>query len=137
MTDAVQRLLDEEAVGRVVRTVARAIDRLDFELLASCYHPDATDERHGRVRGIAEFLEWVQPILHGMQSTLHALSTQLVDVDGDVAHAETYCTARHVAVRDDGETQVWFAYLRYVDRLQPPAGRRARPRAVCAQQARA
>src|SRR3954452_21041342 len=132
MSTEIDRLVDEQAVARVVRTVARAIDRLDFELLASCYHPDATDERHGRVRGIAEFLEWVQPILHGMQSTLHALSTQLVDVDGDVAHAETYCTARHVAVRDDGETQVWFAYVRYVDRLERRDGRWAIQRRVCA-----
>jgi hypothetical protein len=123
---------DEQAVSRVISTVARAIDRLDFELLESCYHPDAADERHGRVRPIAEFLEWVRPILRGMQSTMHALSTQLIDVDGDVAHAETYCTARHVAAAEDGSTRVWFAYVRYVDRLERRDGVWRIQRRVCA-----
>ncbi len=133
MTDALQRLVDEHEVRRVVRTVARAIDRLDFELLASCYHPDASDERHGRVREIGEFLEWVRPILGSMESTMHSLSTQFVEVDGDVAHAETYCMARHLSAGPEGgPAREWFAYVRYVDRLERREGTWRILRRVCA-----
>lgn len=117
--ETTKRLVDEAAVRRAILTVARAIDRLDFELLASCYHPDASDQRHGRVREIAEFLEWVKPILRGMESTMHRLSTQFIDIEGDVARAETYCVARHLSkVEGQDDPQEWFAYLRYLDTLE-------------------
>jgi ketosteroid isomerase-like protein len=133
MSNDIERLVDEQAVARVIRTVARAIDRLDYDLLASCYHPDASDERHGRVRGIDEFLEWVRPILGEMVSTLHQISTQFVDVDGDVAYAESYCMARHLsAAPDGGPPREWFAYLRYIDRLERRDGTWRILRRVCA-----
>jgi ketosteroid isomerase-like protein len=132
MSTTIDCVTAEREVSRVIRTIARAIDRLDFELLASCYHPDATDERHGRVRPIPEFLEWVRPILTGMVSTMHSLTTQFVDVDGDVAYAETYCTARHVARDGEGPPRVWFAYVRYIDRLERRDGNWRVLRRVCA-----
>lgn len=120
MTDAatLQALVDREEIRDVLARVARSIDRLDFELMASCYTSDAVDERHGVQRPIAEFLAWVEPLLRTFASTLHQLTTQLIEIDGDVAWAETYCVARHVARDGDGgPDKVWFAYLRYIDSL--------------------
>jgi ketosteroid isomerase-like protein len=120
----VSELADQQAVRDVIASIARAIDRLDFELLASCYTADAVDERHGVTREIDVFLEWVQPILHGMQSTLHSISTQLVEVEGDTAYAESYVMARHFSVTTPGEpAHEWFVYCRYLDRFQRTDGR--------------
>jgi len=113
-----QALLDRERIREVLARVARSIDRLDLELMASCYTSDAVDERHGVERPIAEFVAWVEPLLRSFASTLHQLTTQLIEVDGDVARVETYCVARHVACDGDGGPgEVWFTYLRYVDSM--------------------
>jgi ketosteroid isomerase-like protein len=115
---ALRDLVDQQAVRDVIASIARGIDRLDFELLASCYAEDAIDERHGVRRQIGEFLEWVEPILIGMESTLHSISTQLVEVDGDAAYAESYCMARHFSVTaEDRPAHEWFVYCRYLDRF--------------------
>jgi ketosteroid isomerase-like protein len=121
---ALQDLVDQQAVRDVIASVARGLDRLDFELLASCYAEDAVDERHGVRREIGDFLEWVRPILDGMESTLHSISTQLVEVDGDAAYAESYCMARHFSVTVAGQpAREWFVYCRYLDRFTRTDGR--------------
>ncbi len=121
---ALQELIDQQAVRDVIASVARGLDRLDFELLASCYAEDAVDERHGVRREIGDFLEWVRPILLGMESTLHSISTQLVEVDSDVAYAESYCRARHFSVTAEGQpAHEWFVYCRYLDRFTRADGR--------------
>ncbi len=127
MTDrdaALPDLVDQQAVRDVIASIARALDRLDFELLASCYTEDAVDERHGVRREIGAFLEWVQPILRGMESTLHSISTQLVEVNGDAAYAESYCMARHFSATAKGQpAHEWFVYCRYLDRFMRRDGR--------------
>jgi hypothetical protein len=121
---ALQDLVDQQAVRDVIASIARGLDRLDFELLASCYAKAAVDERHGVRREIGEFLEWVQPILIGMESTLHSISTQLVEVAGDAAYAESYCMARHFSVTAAGQpAHEWFVYCRYLDRFTRTDGR--------------
>jgi SnoaL-like domain len=40
-------LLDESAIRQLLARYSRAIDRRDYELLRSCYHPDAVDEHGG------------------------------------------------------------------------------------------
>ena len=44
MDVALQRLLDEDAIKKVHLRYCRAIDRRDFDLLRTCYHPDAEDD---------------------------------------------------------------------------------------------
>lgn len=90
-----QRLVDEAEIRRVVCQYARAVDRCDWELLRSCYHPGAIDDHgafHGTVDeliGLLELEEW--------ESTDHFVANQLVDFeeDGDVAWVETYVYALH------------------------------------------
>lgn len=92
---------------------ARGIDRLDMDLVRSCYHPDARD-RHGSFSGsVDEFIAWVEPALvERFESTMHFLGNTLIDLDGDRAHAETYCIASH---RMRTEASDWLAGVRYVD----------------------
>jgi len=96
--DAIQRLLDKQAIAEVLYRRARAGDRSDAELAHACYHPGAT-ERHGAFDGqAAEFIDvvsWTRPKpgspIVGMQ---HLITNILADFSGpDAAFVESY----HVA----------------------------------------
>jgi ketosteroid isomerase-like protein len=117
--EQLQRLLDESAIRTVLARYARAIDRLDWDLLRSCYHPDATDE-HGTYHGSADgFIEWVQGRLAEYDSTKHFLGNQLIEVEGDVAWTETYCLALHRIAPADGEAaHDRTVSVRYCDRFE-------------------
>ena len=52
-----ETLIAKQEITDVVYRYARGIDRLDFELVKSCYHPDAYDD-HGAFKGsVDEFVE--------------------------------------------------------------------------------
>ena len=117
--DEVRALLDERAITTVLMRYARGIDRRDFALVASCYHPGATDD-HGSFRGtVEEFIPWVQTALERFDTTMHLLGNVLIDLDGDTAHVETYCVAYHRLVGRDVDS---IAGLRYVDRFERREG---------------
>ena len=64
-------LLAREEITDVVKALARGTDRLDRELMASCYHPDGTDD-HNVFRGTGtEFAQWVVDTLPHFQATMH------------------------------------------------------------------
>src|SRR5439155_24900468 len=95
VADSLQLLLDRQAVADVVLRYCRGIDRLDLELVRACYHPDATDE-HGTFTGTRdEYVSWVAGVLERFTGTMHVVSNQLIGVDGDRAHSETYGVAYH------------------------------------------
>jgi ketosteroid isomerase-like protein len=113
----VQRLLDEAAIRRVLCTYARAVDRCDWELLRTCYHPDAIDD-HGPFRGgIDDFVALLEA--EDWKSTAHFIGNQLVDfdADGEAAWVETYVYALH---RSAGEAPRYDAIGngRFFDRFE-------------------
>lgn len=124
MTDAqLQELLDERAIRRVLCEYSRAVDRLDFDLLRSTFHPDATDD-HGGYKGLAHDLpEYIADATAKLNtvSTMHSLHNCIVDVDGDIAHAETYFTAVRRRTGEDGPELDWMGG-RYLDRLEKRDG---------------
>src|SRR5579863_3701746 len=85
-----QQLLDEAEIKRVHIRYCRGIDRMDWDLVRSCYHPDAID-RHGVYNGGVEgFIEWAAQLLPAFECTQHFTGNQYVQIDGDVACAEHY-----------------------------------------------
>jgi ketosteroid isomerase-like protein len=114
-----QRLIDESAIRTLLARYARGIDRMDWELVRSCYHDDATDDHGGYRGGVDGYLEWLQGRLPNAHSTQHFLGNQLIDIDGDDAWAETYCLALlRTPGPDGGPPQDAFRRLRYCDYLQ-------------------
>jgi hypothetical protein len=83
-------LIKEEIRDNMVR-YARGVNRLDLDLIKSCFHPDAY-ENHGSVRGPAiEFAENLPDQLReGFQSSFHFLGNSLIEIDGNRAAHETY-----------------------------------------------
>jgi len=127
-----QALLDERAIRRLLLDYCRGIDRCDAELVASVYHPDATDD-HGAFKGLGvDFAAYATDRLRaGCEATVHFLGDSLIDFHGpDRAVVETYVSAQHRRRDDAGPFLEWFGG-RYVDRVERRHGRWAIADRVC------
>lgn len=137
MDQRFREVLDKQAIQDVVLRYARAADRLDWQLAASCFHEDgvmdasfwkrpAHDEYADRINGLSMGHIGVWATL-----TAHYMMNCLIELDGESAHVETYCVAFH-RTRDGAlptpllhperlggaeERDVWMG-IRYVDRFE-------------------
>jgi hypothetical protein len=141
-------LLAERAIHRVILRYCRGVDRMDRDLVRSCYHADAIDS-HGSWSGtVDEFLVWVWRVLGRYTMTMHFLGNVLIEVDPErpgaaraarsagsagsdrSARAETYGIAFHRTDNgpDTGNLTTGFRYvddfaLRPVEPGAPPEWR--------------
>ena len=112
-----QHLTDRQEILDCVARNARGCDRHDPELLSSAYHDDGIDE-HGLAHILAgpEYHEWANAVhSSGSLQNMHNITTHSCDIDGDVAHAESYVIG--LFLNPDSETARLLAG-RYVDRLE-------------------
>jgi len=122
MALTVDDLLAKQEIQDVIYRYARGIDRLDFDLVRSCYHPDAFDD-HGMFQGnVDAFIEYVEDFLPRYVVTQHFMGNLLIEVDGDSARAETYAVAYHRKELADGSGKDDVFGIRYVDRFERRAG---------------
>ncbi len=93
---------DRAAIYRQLVRYCRGVDRRDLDLIRSTYHPDAFDD-HGSYKGDVEgFLAFVEKEVHArFRITMHKLGQSLIEVDGDVARAESYAICHHVMAEAD------------------------------------
>lgn len=115
-------MLDKQACTEVIYRFARGLDRRDEALLRSLFHPDSTDD-HGYFRGSgAEFVDWVLPLLAGMERTQHFIGNVLVEVSAEEAKSESSFIASHDLTSADGTPQRMTAAGRYLDRFRQHEG---------------
>lgn len=116
--DQLERLVAEAEIRRVVARYCRGIDRMDLELVRSCYHDDAHDE-HGSFSGTVDaYLEWVRRLLAKYDATMHFIGNQLVDFDdADTAWVETYGMSVHRSASDKPHLNLTTGF-RFVDRFE-------------------
>jgi hypothetical protein len=119
---AVEALLDKQSIHEVMLRYCRGVDRLDAELIASAYHPDAYDDHCGREftgetvgPGIAQ---WIGET---MEMTSHQITNHTIVVDGDFAGSEAYYTETHI-MREGDRRVKGLVVGRYVDRLERREG---------------
>jgi hypothetical protein len=112
-------LVAQQEIRDVLIRYTRGIDRMDPDLVLSCYWPGAHDD-HGAFQGSAEdFAQWVQDVLVYFDVTMHFIGNQLVELDGTTARAESYCVAYHRRnARDGEEAHDLVMGLRYIDRME-------------------
>jgi ketosteroid isomerase-like protein len=94
---AMQELLDKQAIREVTMRYCRGVDRGDAEMVSSAYHPDAHDD-HGNdqhYRGATIGQEMLPSLNERMASTNHQITTQTIEVYGDVASCESYSLGKH------------------------------------------
>ena len=98
-----ETLLAERSIERVILRYCRGVDRMDRELVRSCYHAGATDSHGSFIGTVDEYLVWVWRVLARYSVTMHFLGNILIELDPadpDRARAETYGIAIHRT--DDG-----------------------------------
>lgn len=121
MQPELNELLAQQQVRDVLLRYCRGIDRMDKELVRSCYHPDASDE-HGSFTGnVEEFLAWCWRLLTRYTSTMHYLANILVEIDDQRAQAESYGTAVHRGDSQYPERNLVIGF-RFVDILEKRDG---------------
>lgn len=105
------------AIRHLLDAYCHAIDRRDYALLASLYHPDATDDHTPYYSGSAAgFIEWLPQMMDGTwAATSHTITNTLLVIDGDRAEGEICTRAWHLTL--DRETQ-FTAWGRYCDRYE-------------------
>jgi len=119
---ALQTLLDREAIKECIFSYCRGIDRVDEAALRSAYWPDATD-RHGPYQGSATgFIEWALAKLREGGRMVHFVGNMSIQLNGDVAGAETYFQAFQQGRDSAGENTELFLIGRYADRFEKRDG---------------
>ena len=124
MDAAKEKLLDDllakHEIHEVMMRYCRGVNRLDPELVRSCYHPDATED-HGASQGNAHGYsgEFTPEKFTAFKSMFHLVGNELVELAGDRAAHEAYFVGCHRYDDDDGrETDMFFGgrYLSIFER---------------------
>jgi ketosteroid isomerase-like protein len=115
----VQRLLDRQAILDCVHRYCRGVDRHDYELLRSVFHPDALDQHGDFVGGVPAFLKFAEEATSIHAGSVHHITCHFCEFDGDTAHAESYVLS--VSREKDGKTAMVLGG-RYLDRFEKRNG---------------
>ncbi len=121
LIQTIRELKDRQEIYDCMMRYCRGVDRLDRDLVASCYHSDGYDD-HGVYSGpAAGFVDWVLSLYkEHMITSHHEITNHYVDLDGDTAHVESYWVASHINVNAPHNS---ISRGRYVDRMEKREGR--------------
>lgn len=113
--DRIDALLDRQDIADCLTRFSRGMDRFDRDLFLSAFHADAVIDAGPYVGGPDVLYDWARG-LHdqGQDATHHNLLNNSVEIDGDVAHSETY----YLFVGRNRDATNWIAGGRYIDRLE-------------------
>jgi len=133
MSTDLERLVVKERIQELVYLYAHAADRRRWDLMEHVFHDDAWV---GMTAAQGLWRDWVDEVAQifdaHLGETSHLNANLLIDLDGKVAHTESYCVAYH-RVRADapevglfrgtGEEYELIGGLRYLDRFECRDGR--------------
>lgn len=126
---SVVELRDRQEIYQCLVRYSRGVDRLDRELLLSAYHEDAIDDHGMFVGGPREFADWVIEMHSSTHiAQQHCLLNHSCELDGDVAHVETYYLFAGMNRRGQ---PLSLSGGRYVDRFERRGGDWAIAARVC------
>jgi len=108
-------LLDRQDILDCLTRFSRGMDRFDREQFLSAFHHDATIAAGVFVGAPDALYDWARGLHdHGQTATHHNLLNHTCEIDGDVAHTETY----YLFVGRNRDDTNWIAGGRYIDRLE-------------------
>ncbi|WP_106401461.1 nuclear transport factor 2 family protein [Actinocorallia populi] len=112
----VRHLKDRTEILDCITRHARGCDRHDVGLITGAYHPDATDEHGLATNTGTDYAAWANAA-HEATSQVHThnITTHACEIDGDVAHCDSYAIV--VLLSKNGRT-AQFISGRYLDRLE-------------------
>ena len=120
--DVLQPLVDRADITSALMRYAQAIDRGDLEAASRCFADDATasyegnDVGPGRDTILAYFKGGARSLPSDKRtiSSMHFIGNVLIELDGDVAHVESYMLA-HLFRGTDTPNEMLIRGLRYLD----------------------
>lgn len=119
MNQAMQTLLDKQAITELVLRYCRAVDRRDYKTLKTLYHQDGIDDHSGMFCGTGdEYVEWLKTMLPALESTSHQVFNHYIVVQGEVAEGEVYCQSFH----KDASGNAFVIGGRYLDKYSKASG---------------
>jgi hypothetical protein len=90
MDAKLREMIDRQEIWQVLQRYARGLDRLDRQLVRSCYFDDAIEDHGAYVGRPDDFIEWANESTLLFLNTHHGLMNHYCEIEGDDAHAETY-----------------------------------------------
>ena len=121
MDQALQMLLDKQAISELSCRYMRGLDRLDADLLRSVFWEDAFCEYGFMNGGAGDFIDFAISALCDHESNQHMIGNTLIEVEGDEAFGEVYFHAYHKVKSESGFDDLIVAG-RYLDRYESRDG---------------
>jgi SnoaL-like domain len=110
-----ESLLERQDIVDCLTRFSRGMDRFDRDVFLSAFHTDAVIAAGPFVGGPKDLYEWASQ-LHdqGQFATHHNMMNLTCEIEGNVAHTETY----YLFVGRNRDDSNWIAGGRYIDRLE-------------------
>jgi hypothetical protein len=112
----VRALRDRQEVLDCINRYGRGLDRLDADIIASAFHPDAIDNHGPFVGYVPEFVKFALEVEGQLAWTHLGITSHKCEIVGDRALAESY-VQWFVRMPPDGKT-LGAGGGRYIDRLE-------------------
>ncbi|MBB5686397.1 nuclear transport factor 2 family protein [Sphingobium boeckii] len=110
-----EALLDKQDILECLTRFSRGMDRFDRDLFLSAFHGDAIMAAGPFVGSPSDCYDWAAAMHEaGQVATHHNLLNVSYDIQGDIAHTETY----YLFVGRNRDESNWIAGGRYIDRLE-------------------
>jgi hypothetical protein len=126
MPMSLQEISDRLEIQDVLVRYCYAVDDRNWSAYRKVFTTDAVidDTVTGGVRsGVEEHVAYLTRALSKILISQHAISTLLIDLNGDEAAARLHCSCPMVVDLGGGKTQVFFQGLWYRDKLiRTPSG---------------
>lgn len=116
-----EHLAEEEAVRRVCRLYALAIDTRDGDMLRSVFSPDAVVSGTLGESHVGDYLPALEAGVAAYQATQHNITNQYAVVEGDRARCWSYCVALHFETPGNGHDDLAMG-VQYRDELERVGG---------------
>lgn len=119
-----QALIDRQAITEVLYRYARALDRMDYEMALTVWHPDGLADYGPEIfQGTGHgFVDYCFEMHRGMIAHQHLIGNIMIELDGDRAVSETYYNSSHQIPEGDVVRQTMMCG-RYLDRWSRRDGR--------------
>ena len=118
---AIQRLIDQAEIRRVLHAYCRGMDRSDADLMSSIYHDGAMDFHGSGTRPGKDFgRESVERDRSGAKfNTMHFMGeSTYVWAGDDAVNTESYVRATHIIKLADDDWKLELFFGRYLDRFE-------------------
>jgi hypothetical protein len=117
---SLQEISDRLEINDLLIRYTRAIDTKDFELLDTCFLPEAFVDytSSGGVKGpYPEVREWLAKVLAPFPAMMHFVGNSTVELDGDEARTRTYVINPMAVPAEGGIRHAFTVDAHYVDKL--------------------